>query len=177
MNQRVNKVRVLAVDPGYDRLGLAVVEGDPSRPEVLWSDCVTPPPGEMCERLAAVHEAVHKAIKKFHPDTLAIEGLFFSKNVKTALGVAEARGAVLAVAGLSKLPVIECSPQEVKLAVTGSGAANKAAVARMVPKLVTLSVKKRLDDELDAIAVGISALPLSTRLMRASCKPGVLSRN
>jgi crossover junction endodeoxyribonuclease RuvC len=177
MNQRVSSVRVLAVDPGYDRLGLAVIEGDPSKPQVVWSDCTLPPPGEMQDRLAVVHDAVQKAIKRFHPDTLAIEGLFFSKNVKTALGVAEARGAVLAVAGLSKIPVIECSPQEVKLAVTGNGAANKAAVARMIPKLVTLPVRKRLDDELDAIAVGISALPLSTHLIRASCKIGSLSRN
>lgn len=177
MNQRVSNVRVLAVDPGYDRLGLAVLTGDPSHPEVVWSDCVTPPPGEMAERLAAVHTAIRDAIKKFHPDTLAIEGLFFSKNVKTALGVAEARGAVLAAAGLMRLRVIECSPQEVKLAVTGHGAADKAAVARMVVKLVTLPPRKRLDDELDAIAVGISALPLSTRLIRTSCKEAPVSRN
>lgn len=152
-------MRVLAVDPGFDRLGLAVVEGNPSKPTVVWSDCVIPPKGEVHERLAAVFTAVEKAAKKFKPDVLALEGLFFSKNVKTALGVAEARGAVLSAAGRAGLPVIECSPQQVKLAVTGYGAADKKAVERMIPKLVQLSSKKRLDDELDAIALGICALP------------------
>ncbi len=152
-------MRVLAVDPGFDRLGLAVLEGNPSKPIVVWSDCVIPPKGEVEERLVAVFEAVQKALKKHRPDALALEGLFFSKNVKTALGVAEARGAVLTAAGLAKIPVIECSPQQVKLAVTGYGAADKKAVERMVPKLVALTKKKRLDDEIDAIALGICALP------------------
>lgn len=159
MSPRANNGRVLAIDPGFDRLGLAVLEGDPSRPTVVWSECVTPPKGEVHERLAQVFSAVEKAIRKHKPNALALETLFFSKNVKTALGVAEARGAVLAAAGQARLPVIECSPQEVKIAVTGHGGADKAAIARMVPKLVHLSVKKRLDDELDAIAVGIAALP------------------
>jgi crossover junction endodeoxyribonuclease RuvC len=74
--------------------------------------------------------------------------------------VAEARGAILSVAGKNHLRVIQCSPQEVKLSVTGYGAADKAAVARMIPKLITLPEKKRLDDELDAIAVGIAALSM-----------------
>jgi crossover junction endodeoxyribonuclease RuvC len=152
-------MRVLAIDPGFDRLGMAVLEGNPSRPDVVWSDCVLPAKGEPQERLAAVFSAVQKAIKKYHPDVVALETLFFSKNVKTALSVAEARGAVLSAAGLAKLPIIECSPQQVKLAVTGYGAADKKAVERMIPKLVTLTKKKRLDDEFDAIALGISALP------------------
>jgi crossover junction endodeoxyribonuclease RuvC len=153
-------MRVLAIDPGYDRLGLAVVEGDPSCPTVVWSDCATPANGEAYERLGEVLDVVCKAIKKHHPDVLAIETLFFSKNVKTALGVAEARGVVLAAAGAFKLPVHEISPAHVKIAVTGYGSADKKAVANMIPKLVTLSKRKRLDDELDAIAVGIAALPL-----------------
>ncbi|HVX90101.1 MAG TPA: crossover junction endodeoxyribonuclease RuvC [Candidatus Paceibacterota bacterium] len=151
--------RVLAVDPGYDRLGLAVLEGDPSKPTLVWSDCVTPEKGDAYERLGAVLGAVESAIKKHKPNALAIETLFFSKNVKTALGVAEARGAILAAAGKAGLRVMEFSPAHVKIAVTGYGNADKKAVASMVPKLVTLSKKKRLDDELDAIAVGIAALP------------------
>ena len=79
-------------------------------------------------------------------------------NKKTALGVAEARGAILAAAGSSGLPVIECSPQQVKLAVTGYGGSQKLAVAAMIPRLLVLPRKKRLDDELDAIAIGITAL-------------------
>lgn len=137
---------------------MAVLEGDPSKPVHVWSDCVIPPKGNVAERLAVVYAAVEEAIVIYSPDRLAIETLFFSANVKSALGVAEARGAILAAAGKASLPVQEFSPQEVKLAVTGYGAANKAAVARMIPHLITLPLKKRLDDELDAIAVGIAGL-------------------
>ncbi len=151
-------LRVLAIDPGYDRLGIAVLEGDPSRPTLLMSDCVRPGKGARENRLAEVSTAVSDAIEKYAPDALAIETLFFSVNKKTAIGVAEARGAILAAAGIRAVPVIECSPQQVKLAVAGHGGADKSAVARMVPKLLSLSKKKRLDDELDAIAIGITAL-------------------
>ena len=153
-------MRILAIDPGYDRLGLAVVEGDPSRPILIWSDCFFPKKGAVSERLADVSMAVTAAIKKYGPDVLAIETLFFSINKKTALGVAESRGAILAAAGLTSLSVIECSPQQVKLAVTGYGNADKKSIATMVPKLIALSKKKRIDDEIDAIAVGIAGLSL-----------------
>jgi crossover junction endodeoxyribonuclease RuvC len=151
-------MRILAIDPGYDRLGMAVVEGTPSKPQLVWSDCVTPANGAGSERLAHVATAVTEAISTYEPDALAIETLFFSVNKKTAIGVAEARGAILAAAGSVSLPVFEYSPQQVKSSVTGHGGADKAAVARMVPRLISLPEKKRLDDEIDAIALGIAAL-------------------
>ncbi|MDP2651715.1 MAG: crossover junction endodeoxyribonuclease RuvC [bacterium] len=153
-------MRILAIDPGYDRLGIAVIEGDPSRPTLLWSDCVLPDKGAREKRLAHVSDAVTDAIQAYTPDALALETLFFSVNKKTAIGVAEARGAILAAAGKASIPVIECSPQQVKLAVTGYGSADKKAMSAMVPKLIALSKKKRFDDELDAIAIGIAALAL-----------------
>jgi crossover junction endodeoxyribonuclease RuvC len=109
-------------------------------------------------RLAAVYTAVSDAIKQHAPDALAIETLFFSTNRTTAFGVAEARGAALAAAGAAHIPVQEYAPQQVKLAVTGYGASDKAAIARMIPHLITLPEKKRLDDELDAIALAIAGL-------------------
>lgn len=151
-------MRILAIDPGFDRLGLAVLEGDPSRPTLLESDCLVPPKGKPEERLAAVFREVQKYIDLFQPDVLAIESLFFGANKTSVIGVAESRGAVLSAAGLVGLSVREYSPQQVKLAVTGYGASDKKAVALMVPKLVSLPPKKRLDDELDAIALGIAAL-------------------
>jgi len=153
-------MRILAIDPGYDRLGIAIIEGDPSRPTLLMSDCVTPAKGERSERLATVSSAITTAIRTYAPDALAIETLFFNANKKTALGVAEARGAILAAAGLTKLDVIECTPQQVKIAITGHGGADKNSVADMIPHLLTLPAKKRLDDELDAIAIGITALAI-----------------
>ncbi len=154
-------MRILAIDPGYDRLGIAVVEGNASRPMLVWSDCVMPDKGERAERLAHVSRAITDAIKKHRPDALAIETIFFNKNIKTAIGVAEARGVILSAAGMLSIPVVEYSPQQVKNAVTGHGGADKDAVARMVPKLITLPEKKRFDDELDAIALGITALVIT----------------
>jgi len=153
-------MKILAIDPGYDRLGVAVVEGDPSRPTLLMSDCVTPAKGERSERLATVSRATTNAITEYAPDALAIETLFFNANKKTALGVAEARGAILAAAGLTNLFVIECTPQQVKIAITGHGGADKNSVADMIPHLLALPTKRRLDDELDAIAIGITALAM-----------------
>jgi crossover junction endodeoxyribonuclease RuvC len=157
-------MRVLAIDPGYDRLGMAVLEGNASKPVYVWSACVTPRKGAPSERLSEVFDAISEALAEYAPDALAIEKLFFSTNVKTALGVAEARGSVLAAAGKARVEVIEYSPQEVKLAVTGYGAADKAAVAHMIPLLITLPQKKRLDDEIDAIALAIAALSHSSHL-------------
>lgn len=151
-------MRILAIDPGYDRLGIAVVEGNASKPVLVWSDCVEPKKGVGAARLAHISRAVAEAIKKYSPDAVAIETLFFSINKKTAFGVAEARGAILAVAGIAVLPVLEYSPQQVKSAVTGHGGADKGAMARMIPLLLTLPRKKRLDDEWDAIGIGITAL-------------------
>ncbi len=156
-------MRILAIDPGYDRLGMAVVEGDPSRPILVMSTCVLPAKGEPVERLALVSRAITEAIVEYAPSALAIETLYFAANKKTALGVAEARGAILAAAGLAALAVIECTPQQVKLATTGHGAADKKAVAAMIPRLLALPTKKRLDDELDAIAIGITALAFGLR--------------
>lgn len=153
-------MRVLGIDPGFDRLGLAVLEGDPSRPTVVWSDCVCPEPGTSEERLAAVSRAVEEAITTYQPDAMAIETLFFSTNRKTAMGVAQARGAILAVAGARGVAIREFNPAQVKLAVTGHGGADKKAIARMIPHLVTLIPRPRLDDELDAIAVAIAGLSL-----------------
>lgn len=154
-------MRILAIDPGYDRLGIAVLEGDASRPTLIWSDCVMPKKGMREDRLAHVSRAVTSAIKKYAPDVLAIETIFFRINKKTAFGVAEARGAILAAAGITSVPVVEYSPQQVKNAVAGHGRADKGAVARMVPKLLVLPEKKRFDDELDAIAIGITALAIT----------------
>lgn len=156
-------MRVLAIDPGYDRLGLAVLEGNPSRPTHVWSDCVIPPKGARELRLAAVFTAVSEALDTYTPDAVAIESLFFTKNQTTGIGVAEARGAALSAAGMHSIPAHEFSPQSVKLAVTGYGNADKSAVMNMVPRLVTLPEKKRLDDEFDAIALAIAALSTYVR--------------
>lgn len=141
----------IAIDPGYDRVGIAVFEGT----ALLHSECFTPAKGELPDRLLAVHNRVRLLIQEFGPTSLAIETLFFNKNQKTAIAVAEARGAIIVAARAEGVSVAEYSPQAVKIAVTGSGNASKDGVVRMVEKLLVLPKKKRLDDEYDAIALGI----------------------
>ena len=150
-------MRVLAIDPGYGRMGLAVVEGDASKPTFVYSDCIETHKEDE-GRLATIAEALSGALVQYAPDLVAIESLFFSNNAKTALKVGEARGALLSVVQARGTPIKEYSPQQIKMAVTGNGAADKTAVARMVPHLITLPQKNRLDDEMDALALGICAL-------------------
>lgn len=150
----------IAIDPGYDRVGIAVFE----KSTLMHSECFTPPKGSPAERMMHVAAHLRTIIKKFKPESLALETLFFSKNQKTALHVAEARG-VISVAALELgLEVFEYSPQAVKIAVTGSGNAAKEGVIRMVERLVVLPKKKRLDDEYDAIALGLAHTTRSPHL-------------
>lgn len=144
---------VIAIDPGYDRIGIAVFSDEQI---LLHSECFTPETKEFSERLLAVKKRIRELTREFAPSALALETLFFSNNRKTALKVAEARGAIVSAAAELGLTVCEYSPQEVKIAVTGNGAADKTAVITMVRRLVPLPPRKRLDDEFDAIAVGIA---------------------
>lgn len=149
--------RVLGVDPGFDRLGVAILD----KKEVLYSHCIETDRKLLHhERLLQIGEAVRKIIKKWKPASLAIETLFFNQNITNALKVSEARGVILYEASQAGLEVHEYSPQAIKIAVTGYGKADKFQMESMVRKLVVLpkSTAKKLDDELDAIAVGITHL-------------------
>lgn len=157
---------VLAVDPGYERLGLAVVRRIEKGEELVTSLCArTPKELALPERISLLAKEVAALIETHRPDVLAMERIYFSRNSSTALGVAEVRGMLETLACQHGLPVFQYSPQEVKLAITGYGSANKRAVASMLPALISMSQGKRLDDELDAIAVGITCLA-STRSPR-----------
>lgn len=152
-------MKILAVDPGYDRLGVAILDNQTGKDTLLYSVCVTTSKEtNFADRLTAVGTAIHELIATHHPDAVALEELFFSKNVKTALGVAEARGVILYEASKANLPIYEFSPSTVKLATTGYGNSDKAAVIAMVKRLVLNTPPNALDDEYDAIAVGVTCL-------------------
>ena len=150
-------LKILAIDPGYDRVGVAVLEtGQPSK--LIYSSCVVTNKSDLQEmRLKQIFDETQALIQKHQPEHIALETLFFSVNKKTAVKVAEARGVIVLVAGLSNLPLIELSPQEVKLAMTGVGNASKAQVAKMVVLTLKIDIKNKLDDEIDAIALGFAA--------------------
>lgn len=152
-------MKVLAIDPGYGRCGVAVVLGNASDPSLIFSSCIeTDPKSNFMDRLMAISGNVRSLILEHKPDVIAIEELYFTNNAKTALRVAEVRGMLLALSGEMGIPVSEINPLTVKTAITGDGRAKKDAVIRMVEKLVALPKKRMLDDEYDAIAIGLTAL-------------------
>lgn len=152
-------MKVLAIDPGYDRLGVAVMEYVNGKEHLIFSTCVlTDKKSELVDRLYVVGSTVFELITQHQPDTVAIETLFFNKNIKTAIGVAQARGIILYLAKQSGCVVHEFGPQEIKVAVTGYGNSDKAAIFSMVNRLMPNVPPHALDDEYDAIAVGITCL-------------------
>jgi len=154
-------MRVLAIDPGFERLGIAVLERDKkTRKEILvHSECFkTKPSLPFSERLSLLGSRVREVIGKFEPEALAIETLFFTANQKTAMKVSEARGVVIYEASLAGLKIHEYTPLQIKVAVTGYGKATKNQVNDMVGKLIAVPKKISSDDEMDSIACGITCL-------------------
>ena len=156
-------MRVLAIDPGYGRCGVAILEKENGKEKYVYSDCIeTTPSLAFDERLAVVADECARLIKRHKPDALAMERLFFTSNQKTAMHVAEVRGAILHVASSAGIPTFEYTPGQIKSATTGSGRADKKQIIAMIHLLLTIDKKITLDDEYDAIAVGITHLA-STR--------------
>ncbi len=152
-------MRVLALDPGYDRLGVAVVERTGGADTLLHSECITTTrDDDFPTRLLTIGTALEGLFQSFTPDAVAVETLFFNKNQKTAIGVAQVRGTILYLAKQHGCSLYEFGPQEIKIAVTGYGKSDKRAVVDMVKRLLRGVPDGALDDEYDAIAVGITAL-------------------
>ena len=152
-------MRVLACDPGYDRLGVAVLEKQLGTERLLYSACITTNKASaLPERLAEMGAAFTALLSEYAPTHVALETLYFSKNVRTAMAVAEARGVLLYLARTAGCEIAEYTPQQVKVATTGHGGSDKRQVAAMLPRLLPGIPKGALDDEYDAIAVGLTAL-------------------
>jgi len=154
-------MKILGIDPGYERLGIAITEKDSAGKEVvLFSDCIrTSSKLDMSERLFQLGQALKTVIEEHRPDVVAIEELYFAKNSTTALLVAEARGVIQYIVRDAGLTCFPYHPNAIKIAVTGYGAAKKEDIAFMIPKLVTFKnpdPKRQIDDELDAIAVALT---------------------
>lgn len=153
-------MRVISVDPGYDRLGVAVMERSLGGQELLlYSTCIQSDKQQsLATRIQKIGDTFVTLLTQYNPTALGIETLFFNKNQKTALGVAQARGVLIYLAQAHLCTVHEFGPQEIKIAVTGYGKSDKTAVIEMVKRLVPQSPLHALDDEYDAIAVGITCL-------------------
>ena len=153
-------MRVLAVDPGYGRCGFAVVEkSGGARENLLYSSCIeTSAELDFPQRLLKIADACSDLLKKYRPDCLALEKLYFSTNKKTAMRVAEVRGALTRAAAEQGVGVFEYTPGQVKSATAGSGRADKQQIAKILHALISIEKNIKFDDEYDAIAIGITHL-------------------
>ena len=153
-------MRILGIDPGYERLGVAILEknnGD-KKEKVLFSECFkTSSKLGFTERLLLIGNEVKNIIKKYEPEVLSIETLFLTTNQKTVMHVAEARGVILYEGVQAGLEIFEATPLQIKVAATGYGKADKSQIIKMVRMLVEIEKNKTSDDELDAIAIALTA--------------------
>lgn len=150
---------VLGIDPGTAALGYGIVESARGRIREVDHGCLeTSPDLALPDRLLAIHALVDELLELHKPTTMAVERLFFSRNVQTAFGVGQARGVVLLAAAQHAVPVREATPNEVKSAIAGYGAADKDQVQRMVQVVLGMSHPPRPDDAADALAVAIWAV-------------------
>lgn len=150
-------MRILAFDPGYAITGWGIVEDPPLR-AIAFGAITTPATEKPERRLFKILEASRALIREHKPGAVVVETLFVNKNAKTAGGVYEARGVILAAIGESDLELISLGPGTIKKAVTGNGQAKKNAVHTMVQKLLGISHVIRPDDTADALAGAIAGL-------------------
>jgi crossover junction endodeoxyribonuclease RuvC len=147
---------VLGVDPGTAVTGYGVVERTGSKLRAIdYGTLQTPVSHSLPQRLLAISQAMDELIESHHPALVAVERLFFNRNVQSAFAVGQARGVVLLAAARHSLPVHEYGPHEVKMAVTGYGRADKLQVQRMVQVVLGMAEMPRPDDAADALAVAI----------------------
>ncbi|MDI9325219.1 MAG: crossover junction endodeoxyribonuclease RuvC [Alphaproteobacteria bacterium] len=159
-------MRMLGIDPGYDRAGFSCIDHTHGVDLYVYSECfVTSKSLPFEKRLSLVGEHLHILIDRFHPTHIALEKVYFSANKKTALSIAEVRGALRHISEERRLPLIEVTPAEVKQSITGYGNSSKKNVATMVAHILAIPEKKRLDDEYDAIAIALTAIAIHNSQM------------
>jgi crossover junction endodeoxyribonuclease RuvC len=150
---------ILGVDPGFERCGVAVIDSSKGigGEVMLFSTSIrTSAKESFPQRLLTIGNEISEIMKKFSPDVLAIETLYFSANTKTAMNVAEARGVIVFESIKGGAEIFEYTPSQIKIAMTGEGRADKKQVEFMVRKLVTFPKEEVLDDELDAVAIALT---------------------
>jgi crossover junction endodeoxyribonuclease RuvC len=149
-----NNAVVLAIDPGYDRIGWAVGEKNKDKPKVIAFGCIqTLKTDKLTTRYQQLQTELQILIEQHQPSTLAIESLFFSVNKTSALKVAEARGIIISQCVTNNMEVFEYHPNSIKLAVTGTGKADKKAVEKMIRLQLPLPATAVIDDAIDALAI------------------------
>lgn len=154
-------MRILGIDPGTGRLGFGVIDAVKGKLTLVDAGVVTTPAHTPTnERLEDIFDSLTEIIKQTRPDRMAIEKLFFARNVTTAMSVAEARGVALLVGQKARLPIEEYTPMQIKQAITGYGKADKKQMQEMVRLQLGLKEVPKPDDAADALAAAIMCAAL-----------------
>ena len=166
---------VLGVDPGTATTGYGVVSGDGSRPPVLIECGVirTRPRDALADRLREIHDGVTELIARHKPNALAVEDVFYAKNVRTTVVLGHARGVVLLAGAQARIDVYEFPPAEIKKAVVGSGGATKEQVQCMLTRLLRLKAVPSPSDAADGVAAALTYL-MTARLPKVAVTRPVL---
>ncbi len=163
-------IRVLGIDPGFGRVGFGVVEYNQGKIQYVAHGLIeTSPKKKFADRLVYIHDHIKKIVLQYKPELAGVEELFFSKNVTTAIQVAQARGVILLTLAQENLPLEECTPLQVKQALTGYGRAEKDQVQKMVSMILSLPKEKIQDDAADALAIAITCaaqIPFQNKINR-----------
>lgn len=167
---------ILGIDPGFAIVGFGVIRSEQGKMSMVQCGAITTPAGmPLPARLKLIADDMEEVLVTFKPDAMAVEELFFSNNVTTGIGVAQARGVILLAAERQGVPIFEYSPSEVKLAVVGYGRAEKRQVMDMTKRLLNLKAVPKPDDAADAVAVALChARSYTSRLLvdKSASMPG-----
>ncbi len=161
-------MRILGIDPGYAIVGFGILDSNRGQTELRCCGAITTPAGTpMPNRLMQIQKDLETIIRDYTPHVMAIEELFFNTNVTTGIGVAQARGVILATAARLGVEIFEYSPSQVKQAVVGYGKAEKRQVMDMTKRLLNLTAIPKPDDAADAVAIALChARSVTSRLCR-----------
>jgi len=169
--QDATSIRVLGIDTSLRSTGLGVIERSGSRMIPLgYGTLKTGRTAPHSECLLKIFRGVSEYIERYSPQSVSIEGIFYCRNVRTAVTLGQARGAAIAACAAAGLPIFEYSPRRVKLAVCGSGAAQKDQIGRMIVKILSLDSLPP-DDESDALALAVCHLNSLTSVQALASKP------
>ena len=147
---------VIGIDPGYAIVGYGLLQYEGNRFSVLdYGRITTEANTPFAQRLLTIHDELNGLLGRYRPDSVAVEQLYVNTNTKTAISVAQSRGAILLTAAVHGAPIFEYTPLQVKMAVTGYGQADKVQIQHMVKTLLNLRGELKSDDTADALAVAI----------------------
>ena len=166
-------MRILGIDPGVAIVGFGVVDSEGGIQRMVQYGAInTPANSPLAARLVQIERDLTELLEQFKPDEVAIEELFFSKNITTGIAVAHARGVILATVEKAGVPIYEYTPMQVKQAVVGYGLAEKNQVMDMTKRLLKLRAVPKPDDAADALAIAICHARSATSLLRRVAPQG-----